>query len=289
MNLFKAIFSPKRIVMKIGIIGIGNIAAALVEGFCTPGSPSGLAAAGSANLGGPDLTTDPGTLELFLSPRNEARSKALAAQYPRVTRLESNQAVLDRSEIVIISVRPPVAAEVLKSLHFRTDHIVVSLVALLKYADLAALTEPAVAVSRAIPMPAAAKHNCPIALYRPAPVVEKMFSRVGEPLVVDDEPQLHALWTLTGLITPFYDLLAGLSGWAVEHGVAPLTANAYTAHLFQSLAALAQYDRSSGFSALARHAATPGGLNEQAGREIRESGAHQAWIEAAAHLLPRFG
>jgi len=258
--------------MKLGFIGVGNIAAALVEGFSTGGA------------GGPR-----DDLELFLSPRNEARSKALAARYPRVTRLESNQAVLDLSEIVIISVRPPVAKEVLRALHFRADHIVVSLVALLKYADLAALAQPAVAVSRAIPMPAAAKHNCPIALYRPVPVVEQLFARVGEPLVVGDEPQLHALWTLTGLITPFYDLLGGLSGWAIEHGVAPLTANAYTAHLFQSLAALAQLDPRAGFPAFAQHAATPGGLNEQAGREIRDSGAHQAWIEAADRLLPRFG
>lgn len=282
--------------MKIGFIGIGNIAAALVEGFCTPATPRfpGTFSAGPGSeepdgMAARDGITGPGGIELFLSPRNEARSKALAARYARVTRLESNQAVLDRSEIVIIRVRPPAAAEVLRALHFRADHTVVSLVALLKYADLAVLAQPAVAVSRAIPMPAAAKHNCPIALYRPAPVVEQLFARVGEPLVVDDEPQLHALWTLTGLITPFYDLLARLSGWAIEHGVAPLTANAYTAHLFQCLAALAQLDPEAGFPAFAQHAATPGGLNEQAGREIRESGAHLAWIEAADRLLPRFG
>jgi len=266
--------------MNLGFIGVGNIAAALVEGFSTAATP------------GPQRTgavVDAGDLELFLSPRNEARSKALAGKYPRVTRLETNQAVLDRSEIVIISVRPPVAAEVLRALHFRPDHTVISLVSLLNYADLASLVAPSVAVSRAIPMPAAAKHNCPIALYRPAPVVEQLFARVGEPLVVDDEAQLHALWTLTGLITPFYDLLGALSGWAIAHGVAPLTANAYTAHLFQSLAALAQLDPGAGFPAFAHHAATPGGLNEQAGREVRETGAHQAWVDAADRLLPRFG
>jgi pyrroline-5-carboxylate reductase len=255
--------------MKVGIIGIGNIAAALVEGF-------------SVSDGADEL-------ELFLSPRNEARSTALAAQYPLVTRLESNQAVVDRSEIVIISVRPPVAAEVLNALRFRPDHIVVSLVALLRYDDLVSLVAPAFAASRAIPMPAVARHNCPIALFRPAPVVERLFGRVGAPLIVTDEGQLHALWTLTGLITPFYDLLAGLSGWAIDHGVAPLTANAYTAHLYQSLAALAQEDPAAGFPAFAHHAATPGGLNEQAGREIREAGAHRAWIDAADRLLVRFG
>lgn len=255
--------------MKIGFIGVGNIAAALVEGFSTAAELSGL--------------------EIFLSPRNEARSMALAAQYPHVRRLDSNQDVVDRSGVVIISVRPPVAAEVLGALRFRGDHTVISLVALLKYADLHRLVAPAAAVCRAIPMPAAAKHNCPIALYRSSALVEQLFTRVGAPLVVTDEQQLHALWTLTGLITPFYDLLAGLSGWAAAQGVEPRTANAYTAHLYQSLAALAQLDPGAGFAAFAKHAATPGGLNEQAGREIREAGAHQAWIDAADNLLPRFG
>lgn len=261
--------------MTIGIIGVGNIAAALVEGFSTTTTTGAF---------GPNEE-----LDIFLSPRNEARSKALAARYPRVTRLESNQGVLDRSSVVIISVRPPVAAEVLQGLRFREDHIVVSLVALLKYDDLFALVQPAKVVGRAIPMPAAARHNCPIALYRPSPAVEQLFGRIGAPLVVTDEPQLHALWTLTGLITPFYDLLGALSEWTIAHGVEPLTANAYTAHLFQSLSALAQADPGAGFPAFSHHAATPGGLNEQAGREIRESGAHLAWIDAANNLLPRFG
>ncbi|HWB92003.1 MAG TPA: NAD(P)-binding domain-containing protein [Puia sp.] len=254
--------------MKIGFIGVGNIAAALVEGFCT--------AAGGGDAG------------IFLSPRNEERSTALAARYPAVVRLRSNQEVVDASEIVIISVRPPSAGDVLRDLRFQSRHTVVSLVALLKYADLVPLAGPASGVCRAIPMPAAAKHNCPIALYRPTPEVVQLFAAVGSPLTVSDEAQLHALWTLTGLITPFYDLLAGLSGWAIAHGVERRTANEYTAHLYQSLAWLAQLDPGAGFPAFAKHAATPGGLNEQAGREIREKGAHQAWIEAADRLLGRF-
>jgi pyrroline-5-carboxylate reductase len=139
--------------MKLGIIGIGNIAAALVEGFCTSTGPERVGAdagAGGVAAGGA-AASGTGGLELFLSPRNEARSTALAARYPRVMRLESNQAVLDRSEIVIIGVRPPVAAEVLGALRFRPDHIVVSLVALLKYADLATLAAPAAAVCRGRP------------------------------------------------------------------------------------------------------------------------------------------
>ena len=57
--------------MTIGFIGIGNIAAALVEGFCTPGEaalPVGAGAVGAASM-----AAESRDLELFLSPRNEAR------------------------------------------------------------------------------------------------------------------------------------------------------------------------------------------------------------------------
>jgi pyrroline-5-carboxylate reductase len=42
------------------------------------------------------------------------------------------------------------------------------------------------------------------------------------------------------------------------------------------------------FNALVKRAATPNGMNEQAGKEIKEKGAHEAYKFAADHLLERF-
>src|ERR1700754_2394700 len=107
--------------MKLGFIGIGKIASAVVEGLCTS----------KAN-----------GLEIFLSPRNEKTSAYLAGKYPAarsgedpaarsgedpaaqagkypaVRRMESNQEVLDNSDIVIIALRPAVDVEFLKILSF---------------------------------------------------------------------------------------------------------------------------------------------------------------------------
>lgn len=253
--------------MRIGFIGVGNIAAALVEGLCT----SGLAG-----------------LDIFLSPRNAARSAALAARYPHVRRLGSNQEVLDQSEIVFLSVRPVIAPGVLKELQFREDHIVVSLIALLNYSELRELVRPAAQVSRAIPLPTVIRHNCPIPLFHAGAQVVQLFGHLGEPLLVHDEEQLHAIWSLTGLIAPLYELMADLSEWTMTHGVAPATANAYVANLFQSLSYLAQTADPIDFREMAKHATTPGGINEQAGKEIREKGAHNAWVNAVDGVLLRF-
>jgi pyrroline-5-carboxylate reductase len=254
--------------MKIGFIGIGKIASAVIQGLCTSEAEG---------------------LQIFVSPRNEELSLSLAARYAgAVRRLRSNQQVVDASEIVVIAVRPPVAGEVLSALRFRPDQTVVSLVALLPFEPLRELTQPAAVACRAIPLPTVVQHNCPIPLYRADERVERLFGYLGETLPVADEAGLHALWTLTGLITPYYDLLGKLSEWTVAHGVKPSTANAYVANLFQSLSFLAQHSEPIDFTELARHAATPGGINEQAGKEIAAAGAHEAWNAAADRVLLRF-
>jgi pyrroline-5-carboxylate reductase len=253
--------------MKVGFIGIGKIASAVIQGLCTSEAEG---------------------LEIYVSPRNEELSLSLAARYGAV-RLSNNQEVVDASEIVVIAVRPTVAKEVLGALRFRADQTVVSLVALLPYAPLRELTEPAAVACRAIPLPTVVQHNCPIPLYRADERVGRLFGYLGETLPVSDEAGLHALWTLTGLITPYYDLLGRLSEWTFAHGVERETANAYVADLFHSLSYLAQHSRSIDFGELAKHAATPGGINEQAGASIAAAGAHAAWAAAADQILPRFG
>ena len=257
--------------MKIGFIGIGKIASAVVEGLCT---------------------ADATGMELFLSPRNEKMSIGLAEKFSHVRRLGSNQEVLDSSDILVIALRPAVAVEVLKTLSFQARHTVVSLIPLLKYADLSAVVQPAGSVCRAIPLPTVLQHNCPVPVFRAPESVVRLFRLLGQPLPIAEEAQLHAIWTLTGLITPFYELLGELSSWTVGHGVEEGVANTYVADLFQSLAYMAQRAGAGGapidFAGLASHAATPNGMNEQAGKEISEKGAHTVWKEASDRLLERF-
>ena len=111
---------------------------------------------------------------------------------------------------------------------------------------------------------------------------------MGQPVEVADEQQLHALWTLTGLITPFYDLLQELSSWTVDKGVDTVTANRYIAGMFQALSLAALNSDPIDFKELAKHAETPNGMNEQAGKEIRDKGAHLAYSIASDNLLRRF-
>jgi pyrroline-5-carboxylate reductase len=253
--------------MRIGFIGVGKITSALVEGLCTSSMKA---------------------MRIYLSPRNEANSRHLAGKYEQAERLESNQQVIDQSDIIFIAVRPAVAAEVLQPLVFRETQIVVSLIPLVKKAALIKAVAPATRIVRAVPTPAVMQHTGPIILFDSNDIVTQLFRHLGQPVEVNDEQQLHALWTLTGLITPFYDLLQELSSWTVDKGVDASTANQYIAGMFQALSLAALNSNPINFKDLARHAETPNGMNEQAGKEIREKGAHLAYRIASDNLLRRF-
>jgi pyrroline-5-carboxylate reductase len=253
--------------MKIGFIGVGKIASCIVEALCTSAIEDTI---------------------INISPRNKENSLRLESKYFNVKRLASNQEVLNQSTVIFISLTPAVVTGVLTSLLFDSNHIVISLVPLLNYNDLTAMVFPASKISRTIPLPSVINHNCPIPIYYPYNEVVKIFEYIGQPIIVKSETELHALWTLTGLITPFYELLEELSGWTSNNGVNRQTANQYVANLFQSLTFMAQQAHPIDFSELAKHAATPGGMNEQAGKELRESNAHKLYTNASNNLLKRF-
>jgi pyrroline-5-carboxylate reductase len=251
----------------IGFIGIGKIAGAVIEGVCT------------SRLEGAMIR---------ISPRNAAKSSALAERFRNVIRMRDNQEVLDQSDIIFLALRPSQAEEALRVLKFRKSHAVVSLIPLIRHADLLRMVSPATDVCRAIPLPPVVNHHCPIPFFKAGKPVVEILSNIGQPLLVDDENQLHALWTLTCLITPYYDLLEELSQWTRSHGVDKTTANQYIANLFQSLSYTAQIADPIDFEDLAKHAATPNGMNEQSGILIRNSGAHEAYRQAAEDILRRF-
>lgn len=253
--------------MKIGFIGTGKIAGAITEGLCL---------------------SDVDDLCIYLSPRNSVGSRQLETKYDNVFRLKSNQDVIDASDIVFLALRPDHFEVSVRQLNFTKDHHVISLIPTTSVQMLTKFVVPAIEVSRAIPLPTVVNQNCPIPVYNANDLVLRLFENIGQPLVVDDERQLNSLWALTGLITPYYDLMDELTQWTVANGVDTHTASQYIADLFQSLSFAAQQSSPIDFGELSSHAATPKGLNEQAGKEIKENGSHEAYKSAASNLLRRF-
>jgi len=253
--------------MNLGFIGIGRIACSVVKGLCTSNIESAT---------------------INLSPRNRENSVYLAQLFSNVNRSESNQTVLDDSDIIFICLPPKGSREILNNLEFRKTHTVISFIPFLSFSQLVEVIRPATIISRAIPLPTVVNHNCPIPVFNSDNTVNGILSYIGQPLPVENENQLHTLWTLTGLISSFYDLLRELSSWANSNGVNEEVATRYIVDMYHSLIFSIKEEQQVDFNALVKHAATPNGMNEQAGKEIKEKGAHEAYKFAADHLLERF-
>src|SRR5262249_61737884 len=102
--------------------------------------------------------------------RNADIAAGLAGKFPNVTIAASNQMVLDGSDVVMLAVRPQVAAEVLSELRFRPDHHVVSLMAIITLDKVAEMVAPAGNATRAIPLPIVAERCGPTVIYPGDPV-----------------------------------------------------------------------------------------------------------------------
>ena len=250
----------------IGFIGTGNIASALVEGFCAGPQPS----------------------PIILSPRNRERSAALAARFDSVRVAADNQAVVDAAQTVFLSVRPQIAEAVLAPLRFRSEQRIVSLIATWSLADLLPLLAPAREVARAVPLPPAARRLGAVPYCPPRPFAAALLEPLGRPLPLETEAQLDVLWAATGLIAPFYAWLETVASWAADRGVPRQTAADYTAAMFHALATLALEGPPERFAALAHEAATPGGLNEQAVALLSQSGVYATVRIGLDAVLKRF-
>jgi pyrroline-5-carboxylate reductase len=249
----------------IGFIGIGRIASAVVEG----------------------LVTAPGrTPKILLSPRNAAKSAALAECFPTVTVAASNQAVLDGSRTVFLSLRPQVVTEALRPLRFDPRHTIVSLIPL-PLATLAPLVHPAQRTVRALVLPTCTQRLQAVPCWPEAVELYPLLERLGPPLPLRDEPELNVLWASTAVISAFYAFLETVGDWAAARGVAPATAVDYTASMAHALARVSLTGGTDRFSRLASEAATPGGLNEQVAGVLRTGGAYVHVRDALDGVLAR--
>lgn len=253
--------------MKIGFIGTGKIAGAVIEAICT---------------------SELEDFQIYVSPRNNKVSSLLEAKFNQVTRMQSNQDVIDSSDLVFLAVRPPVFEEIVSDLEFREDHSVVSVIPFTTLEIIQKNVSPATNISRATPLPTVTTHVCPIPVYKPSAILMKVLNAIGQPFEIESEEELHTIWTLTCLISPYYDMLDSLANWAVENSVKPELANKYVAGMFNTLANAAHISENPDFKTLAHHAATPGGLNERVAKEIQSSGSHEAYIKSAQGILELF-
>ena len=246
----------------IGFIGTGRITAAMVAGFCGASSTP---------------------VQILLGPRNAATAAELARRYTQVTVAADNKSVVNGSHWVVLALRPQVARAVVSQLRFKPGQRVLSLIAPVEDGWLDAAVAPGRLVARVFVMPSVESRIGPVMVFPHDPEAAALLQPLGTLVAAQDRREFLALWSVTALIAPYYGFLASSADWAEANGAHAQTAAAFAAASFHALGAVADRPGAPSPAALARHAQTPGGLNEQVVRELKAGN----WFAAVGASLDR--
>lgn len=226
---------------RIGIIGVGEIGRAIVEGLRNEGGASP---------------------EVFLSPRGARIAAELSGRFEGVHVCADNQEVVDRSEVLVIAVRRQDHREALAGLKVDDDATVINLMAGVATGDLRRTLATGAPIVRAIPLPAVRERRSVTVTCPSHPVVDSLFEQLGGVLTVADEGAFNVFSALTGTLTAHYAYLAALTEWAAGHGVASDAGDRYVRGLFQNVGRSLS-DETRPLHQLAADHETPRGNNER--------------------------
>jgi len=249
--------------VKIGIIGTGTIASAIVTGFCTKKSGH----------------------SFFLSPRNAEKAAALAVKFSDVKVCTSNQKVLDNAEWVFITVQKN-AFNTLDELKFRQDHKVLNMATEMRLDDLKNKIGQTEILAHVVPLPMIVNGFGPLLVYPEIPEVGALFAPVGNALYLHDLKDARSLQLVTCIMSPYYMLMNEVAGFSDAQGIDHELSVKFVHLLFSSLSRRAAETPNCDLVELANDM-TPGGYNEQSMNELLDNGAIKAWRISLDGLLKR--
>ena len=118
--------------MKLGFIGTGKIASAVITGICT---------------------SKIYFKKILISPRNSHRAQKLNKRFKKVSIAKTNQEVVDKCNWIFLAVTPKVGVKIIPKLEFRSNQKIISFISTIKLAQLKKFINKKVKIVRAIPLP----------------------------------------------------------------------------------------------------------------------------------------
>lgn len=179
--------------MRIGVIGTGVIATAVVHGIASDGH------------------------QITVSERSAANAVALDAAYDNVS-VAGNQTVLDESDVVLLGLMAEQAPNVLSGLRFRNDQQVITFMAGLTLDQTAPLVAPAQMSAIVMPFPGVAQGRSLVMMQGDAALVESIFAPANRVFVCKDADEMQAYLTAQAVLSPAIKLVGGGIGMAGAAG-----------------------------------------------------------------------
>ena len=252
--------------MRLGFIGTGKIASSVITGICTSKI--------SFN-------------KILVSPRNKNTAQKLKKKFKKVNIAKTNQEVIDKCNWVFLSVTPKVGEKILSKLNFRSNQKIISFISTINLAQLKKIVKKKVKIVRAIPLPPISLGKGPVPIFPPDKQVKNFFNKIGTTVEIRSEKFSKNFWATSGMMAPFYEILKVLADWLVKKGIKRNEAQKYITSLFVALSEDSVINSKKHLKYLVSESQTPGGLNEQAVRELRKFGFYKSLEKSLNSILKR--
>ena len=237
--------------MKLGFIGTGKIASAVINGVCSSKIPFN---------------------RIYISPRNKLIAQQLKKKFKKISIAKNNQEIVNKCEWVFLSITPNVGNRIIKNLQFKSSQTIISFISTIKLNQLKKAIKVKAKIVRAIPLPPISLKKGPVPIFPPNKKVKNFFNNIGTTVEIKSERSSISFWTTSGMMASFYELLNVMTNWLIKKGVKRNNAQKYITSLFLALSEDAFANSKKNLKNLVKDSQTPKGLNEQGLKELSKSG-----------------
>jgi len=252
--------------MRLGFIGTGKIAFSVITGICT---------------------SKISFQKIFVSPRNRNIAQKLKKKFRKVNIAKTNQEIVDKCNWIFLAVTPKIGKKILPKLKFRSNQKVISFIATINLTQLKKTLGKKIKIVRAIPLPPISLKKGPVPICPPDKQVKSFFDKIGTTVEVKNEKLSKNFWATSAMMAPFYEILKVLSDWLVKRGIKRNEAQKYITSLFVALSVDSVNNSVKHLKHLVKDSQTPGGLNEQAVKQLRKVGFYRSLEKSLNTILKR--
>ena len=252
--------------MRLGFIGTGKIAFSVITGICT---------------------SKISFQKIFVSPRNRNIAQKLKKKFRKVNIAKTNQEIVDKCNWIFLAVTSKIGKKILPKLKFRSNQKVISFIATINLAQLKKTLGKKIKIVRAIPLPPISLKKGPVPICPPDKQVKSFFDKIGTTVEVKNEKLSKNFWATSAMMAPFYEILKVLSDWLVKRGIKRNEAQKYITSLFVALSVDSVNNSVKHLKHLVKDSQTPGGLNEQAVKQLRKAGFYRSLAKSLNSILKR--
>ena len=252
--------------MKLGFIGTGEITKAVVEGI---------------------LKSNLKFNKIYLSKRNKKISKYLSSKSIKISVIDDNQKIIDKSNWVFLSITPDVGNRIIKKFQFKKSQIIISFISTIKLNKLKKYINTKCVIVRAIPLPPISLGVGPVPIFPPNKKIKNFFDKIGKTIEIKNEKLSLNFWTMSAMMAPYYEMLNYLSSWLIKRGIKKIDAEKYITSLFFGLSKNSYFNKHKDLQELVKKSQTPKGLNEQALKDLKRMNFYKKLNISSNKILKR--